>query len=1418
MVRMVSHRAVLRVSFKTCLWGGGVLALLLLLFWIFLHITILRNVDRYRPDLEAAFLQATGARVSIGQLSAAGVGLLPTVTLKQVVLYSPNGTPGLHLDQVRGTLSLSSLLRGRLDLVSLVIDGPTLALRMDASGQLFLSGIPLPRSSDGDNHFLEWLLQQGRIDITHATLEWQDDQAGGLPLLLQQGSIHLRNRRNFHQISVAFIPPENLGAPVSIEGKISGRRLADMSDWNGYLAVHSRRVDLRVAKRWIAQLAPLNQGHGNLDVKLLWHHSPHWGIEIAGDMQGIDAQFPTAPAPLHFDHIQGTLAFSEITGGVDMSTLGLTVQGTGSFKPVVPLNLHFRAGDEGGAVRVNRLDFGQVGKLLDALPLTAGQRAFWVAQGLQGQVRDLDLFWKGPPRQPTDYGIRADLMGFHLNAQDVLPAINQFSGHLEASPKSGRIEGVGGETSLRLPKVFAQPFPIHGFQVNAGWTWRAGQTEVRVNHLEVVNNDLAGHMEGTLWWGAEGPGNSSLKGVLRHASPSAVWRYLPLMVSKDARDWLQTALVSGTARDVTFELNGNLNAFPFQGDKGGHFRVGARIEDASLKYMPDWPAITHVNGRLSIEGGSLTVMADSGNVLGARILSATAHIPDLTNGDERLDVQGKVSCALKSGLDFMRQSPVSGYLDHALDSFDGAGDGHLDIQVNIPLRHALDARVHGIYTLQGATLFNDSLGTPPISRVTGPLEFTENSVSAPSLTGEVLGGDAAFSLTMPTPDVVHLVATGKADMSTLASVYHEDVLHEVSGLEPWKGDFSFSKKMTVVNVDSQVDFLGDPVSVHVTAPATGGLDLALVGSTTRASIVNRYPGAFLDQLGKTVDWKGHVLLFDTRSKSRLAFTATSSFFHEPLQGNLTGFLAGPVKFELNGGLSADGLEKAGYASLTQILHGSTHWHANGEIHGGRASFQLRSSVTGLSVNAPKPYLKPAGQPWPFVLDGVRDDHSLVLHGVWGKWGGMRMRYVRKADNPQLQPDRGEIRLGGDVPSLPQEGMLLTGSVDTINVTEWQTLLADLQGQDTGKSSGIVWPVNRLLLTLHHMDWMGRSWGDQQVDGARQSDRWILNSRGDHEVGQWSWDPTGIGHLEVHLEHLDVPEGPKDTKNPSPPVVSKVSGAHQHLPSMDIVVDHLALHGKPYGRVRLSGEPDRTGWHVRQWALEDPGGTMEGSGDWIMEGAEAVRLKLALKADDLGKFLAAMNHPGTLSRGHGDMEGSVQWPGGPGDFDLGALQGTFSVDLKDGQFSKVETSSLGRLLGLLSLQSLPRRITLDFNDVFSDGFAFDTLKSDFRLDRGKLSTDDFVMEGPSAKVALSGDVNLLLETASLQARVDPAVGSSLSLATTVIGGPVAGAATYLVQKILHNPLDRALSYEYSIDGAWDNPDITKTGTLSLLPKP
>jgi uncharacterized protein YhdP len=142
--------------------------------------------------------------------------------------------------------------------------------------------------------------------------------------------------------------------------------------------------------------------------------------------------------------------------------------------------------------------------------------------------------------------------------------------------------------------------------------------------------------------------------------------------------------------------------------------------------------------------------------------------------------------------------------------------------------------------------------------------------------------------------------------------------------------------------------------------------------------------------------------------------------------------------------------------------------------------------------------------------------------------------------------------------------------------------------------------------------------------------------------------------------------------------------------------------------------------------------------------------------------------------------------------------------------------VGRLLGVLSLQALPRRISLDFRDVFSEGFAFDSVAGEVRMQSGIMHTDDFRLVGPAAAVNIAGDVDLAGETQQLKVRVQPSLSTGVSagaaalfIANPLIGAAV-GAGTLLAQKMLNNPLDKLFSYEYAVSGSWDDPVVTRAG--------
>jgi uncharacterized protein YhdP len=178
-----------------------------------------------------------------------------------------------------------------------------------------------------------------------------------------------------------------------------------------------------------------------------------------------------------------------------------------------------------------------------------------------------------------------------------------------------------------------------------------------------------------------------------------------------------------------------------------------------------------------------------------------------------------------------------------------------------------------------------------------------------------------------------------------------------------------------------------------------------------------------------------------------------------------------------------------------------------------------------------------------------------------------------------------------------------------------------------------------------------------------------------------------------------------------------------------------------------------------------------------------------------------------------IDGRLEWDGAPSDFDYPSLSGAFKLHSGAGQFTKIDPG-VGRLLGVLSLQMLPRRISLDFRDVFSEGFAFDTITAEVKMRNGVMHTDDFRLVGPAAAVNISGDVDIARETQELRIRVQPAMSSGVSVGTAAlfIANPLVGAAvgagTLLAQKMLNNPFDQLFSYEYSVTGSFDDPVVTR----------
>src|SRR5690606_30355370 len=230
-------------------------------------------------------------------------------------------------------------------------------------------------------------------------------------------------------------------------------------------------------------------------------------------------------------------------------------------------------------------------------------------------------------------------------------------------------------------------------------------------------------------------------------------------------------------------------------------------------------------------------------------------------------------------------------------------------------------------------------------------------------------------------------------------------------------------------------------------------------------------------------------------------------------------------------------------------------------------------------------------------------------------------------------------------------------------------------------------------------------------------------------------------------------------------------------------------------------------------------TLNAQGKWTSANHKhRTSLEYILKINDAGQLLSRLGWKGILQRGQGTLTGHLHWDDLPFALHKASLGGDIKLELADGQFIKVEPGA-AKLLGVLSLQSLPRRLTLDFRDIFSEGLAFDTMAGTADIVQGVMSTENFKMRSVNVAVLMDGKVDVNKEMQDLRVVVIPEINAGgASVVYGLVANPVVGLGSFLAQLFLRDPLRPAFTVEYEITGPWDDPAVHKAerkpGTSSV----
>jgi uncharacterized protein YhdP len=407
--------------------------------------------------------------------------------------------------------------------------------------------------------------------------------------------------------------------------------------------------------------------------------------------------------------------------------------------------------------------------------------------------------------------------------------------------------------------------------------------------------------------------------------------------------------------------------------------------------------------------------------------------------------------------------------------------------------------------------------------------------------------------------------------------------------------------------------------------------------------------------------------------------------------------------------------------------------------------------------------------------------------------------VRRLENWE----RGVFAVGDAEPRLPDKGLAVRVATPRIDADAWKNFLPDNGNGAATDSSGLA--LNVVTLKTPQLRVFERDFSQVDLSLRPRDGGWQIGLNTREAVGDVLWKSAGEGWVEGNFKRLVV--------RPATEIGEGSTTLINSLPGMSLAVEDFHIGDKVLGKLELKARNDKGAWHLDTLNLQNPDGSLKGKGVWVNSGRHQTRLDFELNAKDIGKLLDRLGYADTVRRGSAKLTGDLQWGGPLTGIHYPSLTGQMTVEAEKGQFNKLEPG-VGKLLGLISLQSLPRRLTLDFRDIFSDGLAFDSIDAKLSVRKGIMrTTEPLRISGPAAQVEMQGETDLKTETQDLQVVVRPELGGLAAVGTAALINPVVGAAALVANTVLQKPLNRLFSYRYHVSGTWADPKIDKAGESS-----
>lgn len=1354
--------ALLRVSAwaQRLLWLVVAGWVLLGAMWAGLHFVIVPRIDELRPWLEQQASRAVGVPVRIGSVQAISNGLIPSAELRAVQLIDRQGRVALELGSVRAAISPRSLWSGGLE--QLYIDSPTLDIRRAADGSFWIAGLQISAVDSGPSDSADWLLSQPEVAIRHGSVRWTDETRDAPVLELDDVDLVVRSRHLRHSLRLDASPPAHWGERLTVQGVFThpllSRHPGRWQDWKGQAYAFFSHVDWSALRVYLDAGPDVSRGRGSVRAWVDLAQGRVTGATADVLLSDVLLRQGAEQTPVVLPTASGRLAARQLDGGMEYTTRDLQFETADGVRwpggnarlslwdARAPDRTHADGLPAHGELSAERLDLAALSQVAQRLPLAPKARHLLEAYAPAGLVQNLSANWKGAPSQPATYAAQGQVKGLGLAAQaDGSPGFQGLDVEFDLNEHEGRAKvGMAGGL-IDLGSRWAEPrVAVQELAADVQWRKERARYSVSASNVRINTADAQGVLQGS-------------------------WSHVP-----------------GTPGPGVLDMQG----------------LFSRVELARVqRYLP------------------AALFKQTREYLRDAVLAGTL-------------------------------SAVKLKLKGDLKDFPFAQSRQGEFRVSGTVANATYAYVPASYMPAGKKPW------PVFTQLHGEIVIDQRALSLNGMRGlwgavPLVRGDAVID-NLYGQATVSVLAQGKSPLADALTVVNNsaagDLMDQalakavVTGLADYRVKLDFPLADTNhIAVQGMINLQGNDVQV---TPATPRIAKA------------RGPISFTEYGFQINGVSGRSFGGDVRIDGSLNGFGEAPAL--PAKAGESVARASPAVLRLEGRATAEGLrdtaEIGALADMGHYASGSASYIATVGLRGGVPDITVQSNLVGMALALPAPLAKSTDAALPLRLQVGPAREGVALASLplknqeqWQMSLGQvaALTLVRDISQSTARVVRGSMALGSNAQepmALPAQGVAARVAVAALDVDAWSSLFAG--GDGAGKRKGASAPQFELgpdylptsvQLQARDISWSGHALHAVNLKATHDGPVWRAQVESTEFAGMLEYrqavqalsakDRANAGRLYARLSRLTL------GASAAQEVDSLLDEQPISIPALDVVVEDFELQGKKLGRLELEAvnqsssmarETQRE-WLLKRFNVSTPEAVFNASGSWRLQppspGAAAAvptdslrdrrRTQLDFKLDikDAGNLLARFGMKDVVRSGRGKIEGQVGWLGSPITLDYPSMRGSFSVNVEEGQFLKADPG-IAKLLGVLSLQSLPRRLMFDFRDVFYEGFAFDYFRGDVAIAQGLARTSNLQMKGVTATVLMDGSADIAKETQAIRVVVVPEINAgSASLLTAAIN-PVMGLSSFLAQLVLRKPLIDANTKELYIDGTWLEPRITE----------